>query len=181
MNQDLIDNGFLLVENFLKPEEAADLYEQFKETYKMFPNEFWYDPQCPTSPAMTDPFIFVTLLLQKLPFMSEFTGEQLFPTYSYARHYKHGASLAKHTDRDACEISISVHLGGDADWKLVFEKPNGEEVGLNLKPGQGAVYLGCKTKHWREGGYQGQEYGQVFLHYVRARGEKRWAYFDKRR
>ena len=148
----------------MSPEQAAAMYAEFKDIYAKYPQEFGYDNQAPTSPALYDAWIFLELMLQKLPFLSEFVGEQVFPTYCYARHYKNGATLVKHTDRPACEVSISAHLGGDADWKLFFEKPNGEEVGLNLKPGQAAVYLGCVTNHWREGGYQGQEYGRSEEH-----------------
>jgi hypothetical protein len=181
MKQNLIDNGAVVVKNFLKKEEAADLHTQFKEMYANYPEQFGYDHQSPNSPAMLDPFIFVTLLLEKLPFVAEFMGEPVFPTYSYARHYKHGATLHKHTDRAACEITVSVNLGKDASWDLCFEKPDGEKVAVDLEPGEAAVYSGCTTMHWRDGGYKGQEYGQVFLHYVRAAGENRWAYFDKKK
>lgn len=181
MRQDLIDNGFVVVKNFLGLEEAVSLYKRFKEIYTETPGEFTQDCQCPRSPGIMDAYVFLALLVNKVPHMSEIIGEQVFPTYCYARHYRQGEVLLKHVDRDACEISVSVHLGGDADWKLSFKKPNGEEVGLSLKPGEAAVYLGCTTEHWREGEYQGQEYGQVFLHYVCAAGENNWTYFDKRR
>ena len=181
MRQDLIDNGFIVVEDFLTPEQAANLYQEFKDLYKNKSQGFTYDEQCPNSPAIYNAPMFLTLLLQKLPFMSEFVGEEVYPTYCYARHYRNNAVLAKHVDRASSEVSITAHLGGDKSWKIFFEKPNGEEIGLDLKPGQAALYLGCTAHHWREGKYEGREYGQVFLHYVRAKGEYSWACFDKRR
>jgi Rps23 Pro-64 3,4-dihydroxylase Tpa1-like proline 4-hydroxylase len=40
------------------------------------------------------------------------------------------------------------------------------------------LYLGYQAEHWRKQ-YQGKEYVQVFLHYVKSRGENSWAVFDK--
>jgi len=42
------------------------------------------------------------------------------------------------------------------------------------------IYLGRIASHWREE-YKGSYYSQVFLHYVRSRGECSYAYFDKTR
>ena len=38
-------------------------------------------------------------------------GRKLFNTYYYDRFYFPGQELVKHTDRDACEISVTVHVG----------------------------------------------------------------------
>jgi hypothetical protein len=103
--------------------------------------------------------------------MNELVGEKLLPTYAYARVYKNGAELKKHTDRPACEISVTLHLGSDgSSWPLGFTKPDGSTVFKDLKPGQAVIYCGCISEHWREGTFAGQEYGQVFLHYVRSAG-----------
>ena len=110
--------------------------------------------------------------------MSEKMGELMFPTYCYSRVYKKGEVLEKHTDRPACEISITLHLGGDHEWLIYFTKPNGEQISYSLKSGQAIIYLGMISEHWRDA-FQGQEYGQVFLHYVRGRGENWVCYFDK--
>jgi Rps23 Pro-64 3,4-dihydroxylase Tpa1-like proline 4-hydroxylase len=40
------------------------------------------------------------------------------------------------------------------------------------------IYLGKIAPHWRET-YDGEYYSQVFLHYVRSRGDCTYAYFDK--
>jgi len=100
------------------------------------------------------------------------------PTYSYARIYKNGSVLTRHTDRDACEISLTLHLHGDQSWPIWIETPSGEEVKVDLKPGEAMLYLGKKAPHWRDE-YGGEYYTQVFLHYVRSRGDCGYAYFDK--
>ena len=123
---------------------------------------------------------FVEMLIDKIKFMTYLMEEPMFPTYSYARLYSNGETLEKHIDRPACEISVTVHLGGDKDWEIFFTKPDGQEVSVILKPAQAVVYLGCKSIHWREK-FEGTEYAQVFLHYVRAKGEYAKYYFDKKK
>jgi len=58
--------------------------------------------------------------------LEEIIGRKLYNTYYYDRFYYPGQELTKHADRDACEISVSVHVstnleGKDAD-KLVYDE-----------------------------------------------------------
>jgi hypothetical protein len=107
-----------------------------------------------------------TLLLKCQPEMEKVTGIKLYPAYSYARAYKKGDSLKRHTDRFSCEISTTMNLGGD-DWPIYLE-PSGKKgkkgVRVDLKPGDMLVYRGCELEHWREK-FKGKECVQVFLHY----------------
>ena len=53
--------------------------------------------------------------------LEEAIGRKLYNTYYYDRFYYPGQELTRHADRDACEISVSVHVstnleGKDADW-----------------------------------------------------------------
>lgn len=178
--KDLLTRGYVVLDNFISPERAADLNAQFKELYRLYPNDFTHDKQCSKSYAIYDCWPFLELLCEKLPEISKILEEPVFPTYCYSRLYKHGEVLAKHTDRGACEVSITLHLGSDGvEWPIYFERlDNGEEVALNMKPGQAALYLGKQVKHWRNE-YAGEDYSQVFLHYVRARGPYKQCYFDK--
>jgi hypothetical protein len=120
------------------------------------------------------------ILVDKIKFMSDIVEEPLAPTYSYVRLYKNNGKLLKHVDRPSCEISVTAHLGSDGtEWKFGIEKPNKEEVILNLLPGQAIIYLGCIAPHWREKKYQGENYGQLFLHYVKIYGSNWKHYFDR--
>lgn len=47
-------------------------------------------------------------LVDLLPRAEELSGLKLFPTYSYFRVYHRGHVLPKHTNRQACEISLSA-------------------------------------------------------------------------
>jgi len=172
MNQELLDNNYLFVPEFITAQEANNLYKQFKQETQLYPNNFKTDPQVPGSPAIHNYVPFVALMCEKTARMNELVGEKLLPTYAYARVYKNGAELTKHMDRPACEISVTLHLGGDGtSWPICFTKSNGAVVAKDLKPGQAVIYLGCISEHWREGSFSGQEYGQVFLHYVRSEGK----------
>ena len=48
-------------------------------------------------------------------------GRKLYNTYYYDRYYFPGQELERHADRDACEISVTVHVGTnlDDDWPIL--------------------------------------------------------------
>ncbi len=180
LKQQLFDNNYIVIDNFITKKKAKELYKYFKDASIKHPEAFKHgDPQCSKSLAIKDFRWFLELLIDKTPFMSEVLEEPMFPTYSYARIYANKEVLPKHTDRHACEVSVTLHLDGDGtEWPIWLTKPNGEQVSCNLKSGQAVIYLGMISEHWRDA-FLGQEYGQVFLHYVRGRGENWVCYFDR--
>jgi len=139
----------------------------------------WKDQQIPNTYSCYGDFVMETLLMKVLPIMKQQTGLDLIPTYSYARAYKKGDILKRHKDRPSCEISTTIHLGGD-QWSIFIDptgsnnvideyknihKPNapkGDKVVLEV--GDMLVYNGCDLEHWREE-FMGNICGQVFLHY----------------
>lgn len=102
-----------------------------------------------------------------LPKIENIAGLQLFPTYTYWRMYKKDTILRIHTDRDACEISVSICLGYVADQKWPFYILDKEEnpARIELNQGDGVLYLGVKQSHWRPK-FNGERHAQLFLHYV---------------
>ena len=134
----------------------------------------WKDKQIPNTYAHYGDMVMETLMMKVLPIMQQEIKLELLPTYSYARIYKKGDKLHKHKDRPSCEISTTIHLGGDK-WPIFIE---GTEVLLDV--GDMLVYNGCELEHWREP-LKGNTCAQVFLHYNHVNGpfakENR---FDKR-
>jgi len=128
--------------------------------------------------AWGDPFMDV-LLLSLLPQIELLSGLALYPTYSYFRVCKHGDVLPRHTDRFACEISLTLCLGGDRIWPFWLESPNGV-VKVKMAPGDGVLYRGIECAHWREA-FEGTRLAQVFLHYVEKNGPHEDWKFDKRK
>ena len=118
----------------------------------------WKDQQIPNTYSHYADHVMETLMMKVLPIMQKETGLELLPTYSYARIYKKGDTLHRHKDRPSCEISTTVHLGGDK-WPIFIdgtgadnviderkniikpEAPTGTEVLLDV--GDMLVYSGC--------------------------------------
>ena len=132
----------------------------------------WNDQQIPETYSHYSDIAMETLLQKVKPRMEQETGLKLIETYSYARIYKKGDELKRHKDRYSCEISTTMHLGGD-EWSI-FVEPSGEEgkkgIEIQLTQGDMLIYRGCDLEHWREP-FEGENCGQVFLHYNDATGE----------
>lgn len=101
-------------------------------------------------------------------------GRKLYTTYYFDRFYWASQELDRHTDRDACEISVTVHIGTSLEepWPVWIQTPSGEERSVILQPGDGMIYKGCERPHWRNAMPGNQQpgledwYHQVFFHYV---------------
>jgi len=124
---------------------------------------------------------FDTLMLMCLPIVEEVVGKKLLPTYTYARIYFNGADLLPHTDRDACEHSVSLSLGGisSALWPLWFKNGDAEPEYAAMYEGDAVIYQGNKVNHWRDA-FEGENQFQLFIHYVEAEGEHKDQLFDTR-
>ena len=153
------------------------------------------DRQIPGAYSKYGDWVMEALLMFMIPIMKAKTGMELLPTYSYTRLYEKGNILKRHKDRPSCEISTTLHLGGN-EWPI-FLDPSGQNfvvdeyknihkpgapkgVQVDLKVGDMLIYSGCELEHWREP-FQGTVCSQVFLHYNHANGPyAKTNLFDKR-
>lgn len=119
----------------------------------------------------------VAILTEKVSELNYMLGEKVLPTYCFSRVYKNKADLEKHIDRDSCEVSLSIHLYGDSEWTFWIKNLNGEDIGVVLNPGDAILYDGPNAEHWRNE-YEGENYAQLFTHYVYLNGEHKNNYFD---
>ena len=126
----------------------------------------WNDEMIPGTYSHYGDIVMDTLLQKVKPVMEKEIEIKLTETYSYARIYKNGDLLFRHKDRSSCEISTTMHLGGD-EWSIFLE-PSGEEgkegIEIKLEAGDMLIYRACDLEHWREP-FKGKDCGQVFLHY----------------
>ena len=125
------------------------------------------DDQVPNTPALYDDPAMVVLLHSQLYDVKKYTGVDLKPTYAYLRVYKNGDVLHRHTDREACEYSVSMTLKRehkDEIWPLYLETDKVYETLLD--EGDALIYKGIENPHWRDK-FEGERLAQVFLHYVR--------------
>ena len=142
----------------------------------------WNDKQVPNTYSHYSDTAMETLLESLKVKMEKETDYKLNETYSYARIYKNGDVLHRHKDRYSCEVSTTLHLGGDP-WPIYLD-PTGKNgqagIKVNLNPGDMLIYSGCDLEHWREE-FNGKNCGQVFLHYNRSNSKTaKENEFDKR-
>ena len=115
-------------------------------------------------------------------------GNNLHPSYYYDRFYYVNQELKKHTDRPACEISVSIQVSSNSKnpWEFWFDTPNGVKS-ISMKNGDGVAYKGMDIPHWRKPlksrhskltkffNYMRKRiddtyHHQIFFHYVNAQG-----------
>jgi len=177
MNKEFEKNNYIVIRQFLdaaRAEELALLYMNGED-----PNVFVGDiDEAPKAIARYNYKHFLHLLCERTGEISKLYGSAVLPTYAYSRWYKDGDSLAKHSDRPSCEVSVTVNLKKDKDWPIYIETPNGETRAVELEPGDAMMYRGCIAPHWRDTIGDGNCV-QVFLHYVDIDGDNRNHYFDR--
>ena len=159
---------------FLKGMLPPPLLEYLKVYYAILlaDNYFSHDSQCPSSLSLgCDPALDAVMEWIR-PEVSRLVGFALAPTYSYTRRYARGEVLTRHTDRAACEISVtaSIQIPKWAGPSVVHLKPpDSDETKVEMLEGDGCVYAGTEVEHWRErirvGGYI-----QLFLHFIAKHG-----------
>jgi hypothetical protein len=172
MNPELRDRGYIPCKGLLEPSVARVIYKTL--LLQQWRGETFRDNHIPTAASVSNVAATDALLLELRPKIEAISGVRLVPTYSYARLYFHDDSLIGHRDRHSCQVSVSIHLGRDGGEGSLCFSPNNR---VEMDVGDGAVYLGCETEHWRER-FTGHTMGQIFLHYVEAGGPYAQNYFD---
>ena len=183
---DFVYNYFLLKRKVARTYFDLKFISPFTEFFGV-----WNDKQVPETYSHYGDIAMETLLEKLLPLMKEKTELNLIPTYAYARIYKKGDILKRHKDRPSCEISTTLNLGGDV-WSIylspnenvgiaesdggkkgITTSSNAKGIKVDLEPGDMLIYSGCILEHWREP-FEGENCGQVFLHYnnVDTQGDK---------
>jgi hypothetical protein len=161
---------YLLVKGILPP----SILEYLKVYYAILVanDRFYSDSQCPSSLSLGGDAALDAVLEWIRPEVSRLVGFELAPTYSYTRRYVRGELLSRHTDRAACEISVTASIQipkGAGPSVLRLKPPKFEETSVEMLEGDGCVYAGTEVEHWRDrfrvGGYI-----QLFLHFIAKRG-----------
>lgn len=156
-------------------EHMFTLFEQGKTTK---------DDQCPLSDSIYGDETLDKICQELAGPLSQQLGVQLLPTYTYARIYRTGEVLQRHSDRPSCEISGTMTLGlaeNSNIWPINFAKDEDDLLGerLNIGVGDLVMYRGCELPHWRPK-YKGEWQVQVFFHFVDANGPHKDYVYDGR-
>jgi hypothetical protein len=164
---------YKLIKNFFLKKELQVLQKycynkiDLNKDYKLGDDQS-FSPRFHRDPLMT------ALLDTKLPMVEKESNLKLFPTYAYWRYYVFGATLSKHIDGPACEISVTACIKKYDNWPIVVEGTSFE-----LQEGDAVLYAGCDQKHWRPGVYKGEGMAQVFFHYVDQNGPNKNHAYDQ--
>lgn len=125
--------------------------------------------------------------------VEEAFGKKFYSNYGYGRQYVKGEFLPLHTDRNGCEITMTVTINKSEpndNWPIYYQtacSPRHEVYDLlllpdNLKnnnevilePGDALVYYGMTVPHFRAPLHY-DWHRQIFLHYVEQDGKyKDW-------
>jgi hypothetical protein len=104
--------------------------------------------------------------------VTAFAGEPVKPSYVYLAAYQPGAILAKHTDREQCEFSVTLCLDYSPEprcatpWPLHLHKQSGKATVFQAI-GDALLYRGCQLPHSRDPLPDGHTSTSIFFHYVR--------------
>lgn len=167
--------GVEIIQGFIDRRMAAMLYATL--LLRGHRGEARSDDHIPTAMSFWGDATLDAFQLSVLPEVEAVVGAPLVQTYCYARLYSPGDTLARHHDREACEIVASVHLGSHGRPPPPICFATGEVI--SQQPGDAVVFEGAVVDHWRDTFY-GQTFGQIFMNFVRADGQYRaWA-LDRR-
>ena len=127
------------------------------------------------------------------PSMCELTGRDLLPTYNYFRLYRKGDICRVHSDRDACEHSLSLSLGYSDGVPWPFEvgvEPiaragpiedafaGAAHASITMQPGDAVLYRGVEHRHGRTSPNPNRWSAHMFLHWVDRDGPHARQAFD---
>ncbi|MBI3439266.1 MAG: hypothetical protein HY054_11575 [Proteobacteria bacterium] len=127
------------------------------------------------------------------PIVSTLTDRELLPTYNYFRIYPKDAICRVHSDREACEHSLSLTLGysDDIPWPLEIDRGLIDEPGpikdsfekadvarLPMAAGDAVLYRGVEHRHGRTTPNPNRWSAHMFLHWVDRNSRHRRFAFD---
>jgi hypothetical protein len=105
--------------------------------------------------------------------LSDVIGSVIKPSYSYLAFYQGGAELEPHTDREACEYTLSLCIDATPDpmtygaWPLHLMTPDGPRS-YALGIGEALLFRGRQFAHWRDRLPDGYTASSVLFHFVDA-------------
>jgi hypothetical protein len=115
-------DGYAVIPGLVAPDRVAALRDHLAARATAGTLRMGGDDQVPGTPSVYGDAQVDRLMGDIQPLIEAHTGLSLHPTYSYARIYKTGDTLAAHRDRPACQVSISLNLGQElTHWRDAYE------------------------------------------------------------
>jgi hypothetical protein len=194
---DYAANGYAHVEGLVPPEVAEAFLRQIRADRPDLTRQF-----ITSAPIIKRTSIDVysqdyppmlQLLWGLTPAMCALAGREVLPTYNYFRLYRKNDICRTHTDREACEHSLSLTLGYSdgllwpfdvgrdyTDVSGVIEDGFGAApyATIAMQPGDAVIYRGVNRRHGRVTPNPNRWSAHMFLHYVDRAGPHATHAFD---
>ena len=193
-------DGYVLLERLFSPLVLAAFRARLQQDLNLMGSRDFVR----TNNLLTKPSIEVysleyppmaTFLWALTPRIAQVAGCELMPSYAYFRIYQQGDVCRVHSDRPACEhsLSLTVELGEKIPWALSFEKRHldhplaavdpdfgGEDfASLAMNAGDAVMYRGVNHRHGRLEPNPNSWSAHMFLHWVDAAGPYASHAFDR--
>lgn len=191
-------DGYALIENLLPAELAKAMLDRFWTDLR---DDKFQLRHAPSHELLTRPAMEVhgarhvpltTFLWGLTPLVAQLAGAPVLPTYCFFRLYQGGDRLRVHSDRAACEHSLSLTLG-DSDgeaWPLdvgqLPARPGVEEdfggepfTSLDMRSGDAVLYRGVDRRHGRVVPNPNRWSAHLFCHWVTADGPNKHLAFEE--
>ena len=169
-NKEYLENGYIVLKNFLNPGVTKYFNGRtFRYLEHPYHNDYNKGSGHGEHSRSWNTYAHETweaALEMVCPSVQQIIGAPVIPTYSYQRMYMNGSAMAHHSDRPACQISLTINLGQSHSWPIYCTSLKTKKyVEVIQEPGDALLYLGCNIGHYRPE-YKGDCYNQLFLHYV---------------
>lgn len=167
-----IDRGYVQLSGLLPPFQIGALRRYYR--YHTRVGTFLLgDDQSPGRYVSYDESTTRYVHQQLTRTVSDLVRRVVVPSYSYLALYQGGAALDPHTDRDACEYTISLCIDATPDpqthgaWPLHLMTEDGQ-VSVVQGIGDALLFRGRYLTHWRDPLPMGYTSSSILFHYVDA-------------
>lgn len=197
---DYYRDGYAHLQGFLQPRIAAELLSMTrkdldhagapKDLFRSFPT--LARPALEIYGPQYKPML--SFLWGMTPMMSALTQRELLPTFCYFRIYRQGDVCRVHSDRPACEHSLSMTLAysDGIPWALEFAAERtyaqgpiessfangGPDGAVEMQPGDAVLYQGVNYRHGRTTPNPNRWSAHIFMHWVDGEGQYKHQGFD---
>jgi hypothetical protein len=136
-----------------------------------------------------------TFLWGLTPRIAEIAECELMPSYAYFRVYQQGDICKVHSDRRACEhsLSLTLELADDIPWALSVEHKHVDEpepsldldfgrepfTAIPMRAGDAVMYRGVNHRHGRLEPNPNRWSAHLFMHWVDSNGPYADRAFDR--
>ena len=179
-------NQLWSVANIFQPQELAILSNYVQLNYQNHPKRKGKDRNLYQVYRQYGDPLLESFFPRVKKMAEEVTGKSLLPTLSFLYHYEGNNILTPHKDRINCEYVVGICIDADNEfkarnysWSLHFDI-GGVVHSPKLQFGDGIIFKGSQTRHWREA-FVGQWYISVIFAFVDAKGKHAYLTQDFRK